>query len=100
MTGPSPRPTTSPDEGRGRVRLPPLDCIELVELVTEYLEGELNPADCARLEAHLAECDGCSAYIEQMRATIRAAGHLPAEAIAPSALEHVLRAYREFRGSS
>ncbi len=47
-----------------------LDCIELVELVTEYLDGALEPAERDRLERHLAACDGCTAYVAQFRATI------------------------------
>jgi anti-sigma factor RsiW len=48
-----------------------MNCRELVELVTAYLDGAL-PADVrAAFEAHLAECPGCAAYLEQMRTTIR-----------------------------
>jgi anti-sigma factor RsiW len=47
-----------------------LTCRELVELVTEYLEDALPAAERARFEAHLAACEGCEAYVEQMRSTI------------------------------
>ena len=47
-----------------------LTCRELVELVTDYLEDELPGAARARFEAHLAECEGCRRYVEQMRTTI------------------------------
>jgi anti-sigma factor RsiW len=47
-----------------------LSCQELVELVTDYLEGALSPTERVRFEAHLAECPGCDRYVEQMRATI------------------------------
>jgi anti-sigma factor RsiW len=56
-----------------------LSCQELVELVTDYLEGTLPPEERARFDAHLAECPGCDRYLEQMRATIelaRATAHL------------------------
>jgi len=53
-----------------------LTCRELVELVTDYLEGALDPGDRARFEGHLDRCAGCRAYLGQMRATIWAAGHL------------------------
>ena len=46
-------------------------CQELVELVTDYLEGALSPEDRARFEVHLSECEGCRAYLEQMRMTVR-----------------------------
>ncbi len=48
-----------------------LSCRELVELVTDYLEGSLPAHERARFEAHLGECEACVAYVEQMRATVR-----------------------------
>ena len=45
----------------------PLTCRELVELITDYLEGAMPPDERARFEAHVAECDGCEAYVRQMR---------------------------------
>jgi anti-sigma factor RsiW len=56
-----------------------LPCRELVELVTDYLEGALAPAERARFEAHVAGCAGCETYLEQLRTTIaiaRATGEL------------------------
>jgi anti-sigma factor RsiW len=50
----------------------PLTCQELVELVSDYLDGALAPAEHARVEAHLAECPGCRVYLAQMRETLRA----------------------------
>jgi anti-sigma factor RsiW len=47
-----------------------LSCQELVELVTDYLEGQLDPERVAALDAHLELCDGCDVYIEQMRQTV------------------------------
>jgi anti-sigma factor RsiW len=48
-----------------------MSCQELVELVTDYLEGALEESERARFEAHLEECDGCRAYLAQMRTTVR-----------------------------
>ncbi len=58
-----------------------LTCKELVELVTDYLEGVLPPAERRRFEEHLAGCQGCWNYLQQMRATIRLTGQLTEEAI-------------------
>ena len=46
----------------------PIDCNELVELVTAYLDGSLDLEDRARFDAHLLECDGCENYLQQFRA--------------------------------
>ena len=74
-----------------------LSCREMVELVTDYLEGALSPSDAARFDAHLDACDGCTRYVEQMRATIAALGHLPFEALSGEAERHLLDAFRDWR---
>jgi anti-sigma factor RsiW len=74
-----------------------LTCKELVELVTDYLEGALSPADRARFDEHLATCPYCRTYVEQMRQTIRALGHLPEETIPAEALEELLARFRRWR---
>ncbi|HEV2244091.1 MAG TPA: zf-HC2 domain-containing protein [Streptosporangiaceae bacterium] len=54
-----------------------IDCIDLVELVTGYLEGALDEERRITIEAHLRLCDGCQTYVEQIRETVRVLGHLP-----------------------
>jgi anti-sigma factor RsiW len=51
-------------------------CRELVELVTDYLEGALPPRTLSHVEEHLVICDPCAAYVEQMRTTIAWLGEL------------------------
>ena len=69
-------------------------CIEVVELVSAYLDRELAEREVLRVEAHLRSCEGCTAYVEQMRATILALRRLDrAEAAGPD-LAGVLAAYR------
>jgi anti-sigma factor RsiW len=74
-----------------------LSCAQIVELVTAYLEGALEPDDRERFEEHLVFCDGCDRYLEQMRLTIEVTGRLePGEL--PSALEErLLEAFRGWR---
>lgn len=67
--------------------LPELTCKELVELVTDYLEGALSPETRTRFEDHLAGCPFCRIYLEQMRQTIGALGHLSDEAISSTMLD-------------
>jgi anti-sigma factor RsiW len=74
-----------------------LTCQELVELVTDYLEGALSPAERARFDAHLAGCTGCRRYLEQMRQTIATLPRLTEETIQPDAKEALLRAFRTWK---
>lgn len=76
-----------------------LRCRELIELITDYLEGVLPTEDARRFDAHLVECDGCSTYVEQMRQTIHAIGQIPPESLSAEASEHLLRAFRDWRSS-
>jgi anti-sigma factor RsiW len=82
---------------RGRKARAELTCRELVEVVTDYLEGALPPLDRARFERHLAGCGGCSAYLEQMRATIRLTGRLTEDSVPGPAMEPLLLAFREWK---
>jgi anti-sigma factor RsiW len=70
-----------------------LSCRELVELVTDYLEGALPRRERARFEEHLDRCDGCWAYVEQMRHTIALTGRLGVD-LSPEAKAALLEAFR------
>ena len=74
-----------------------LGCQEVVELLTDYLEGALPAADRSRLEQHLAGCEGCSNYLEQLRTTIRLTGTLAEELIPPEAMRSLLAVFRAWR---
>jgi anti-sigma factor RsiW len=74
-----------------------LVCQEVVELVTDYLEGTLSRSGRRRFEAHLAGCEHCSEYLEQMRATIRLTGRLRAEDLTPEMREEFAAIYRRWR---
>jgi anti-sigma factor RsiW len=76
-----------------------LTCKELVELVTSYLENALSAEERARVEAHLATCDGCDRYVEQMRQTIESLGALRETDLTPEAQAKLLTAFRNWRGS-
>ena len=75
-----------------------LTCHEVVELVTEYLEGALPDETRRRVEDHLALCDGCTRYLEQMRETIRLTGMLTEEQISEDQKGALLDAFRSWTG--
>jgi anti-sigma factor RsiW len=74
-----------------------LTCQELVELVTDYLEGALAPAERTRFESHLAGCQGCRAYLAQARRTIDLSGRLEEEDVPEETRERLLRAFRAWK---
>ena len=79
------------------VELEQLSCQELVELVTDYLEGALPPAERRRFEDHIGTCDGCRVYVDQLRQTVELSGRLTPEALSPEAERALLDAFRGWR---
>ena len=77
-----------------------LTCRELVELVTDYLEGALGPTDRARFEQHLTYCEPCSNYMDQMRHTLEVVGALGEESLSEPAKEKLLAAFRHWNRAS
>jgi anti-sigma factor RsiW len=77
--------------------LPEMPCQELVEVLTDYLDGVLEERDRMRLEAHLEECDACTAYLEDFRTLIAAAGRIEPEQITPEFEIGLLHAFRDLR---
>jgi anti-sigma factor RsiW len=73
-----------------------VDCADLVELVTDYLEGTLDEATRAEIEAHLALCPGCDIYLAQMRETIQALGRVPAQSLSDEAIAGLMAAFHYF----
>ena len=75
-----------------------ITCAEVVELVTDYLEGSLDPSVRAEVDAHLRMCEGCGIYIEQMTSTLRMLGQVPEDSLSETAKVELLAAFRYLRG--
>lgn len=74
-----------------------LRCDRVVELVTDFLDGALDPGGERDLVEHLNGCDGCSDYVEQYRQAVRTLGELPTEdspALTPEARAALLEVFR------
>ena len=95
----APSPDTDSQTHMGDYTLNEMACQELVEVITDYLEGTLPKSDRARFDAHLATCPGCREYVEQMRGLIRLSGTLTAKSIEPATRHSLLRAFRRWRDS-
>ena len=76
-----------------------MTCIELVELVTDYLEGSMPADERARFDEHISGCEGCTTYLKQFRITIRLTGMLTEEQIGADTRAALLDAFRDWRAT-
>jgi anti-sigma factor RsiW len=74
-----------------------LVCRQVVELVTDYLEGSLSRTDRRRFERHLRGCPNCTNYLEQMRVTIATTGTLHVDDLSPEAEQEFTDLFRRWR---
>ena len=74
-----------------------LSCRELVELVTDYVEGALDRRTRSRFERHISGCPHCTAYLEQIRETVRLTGMLREDQLEPQARDELLAAFRTWK---
>ena len=74
-----------------------MDCNELVELVTAYLDEWLDPETRARLDLHLLECDGCQNYLQQFRATLSTVAKIRDEQLDPLYRARLIDTFRDWR---
>jgi len=87
----------------GTDELPDLPCQEFVALVTDYLEGALDPAQVAIVDAHLAVCDGCRRVLAQWREVIEVLGRLRERDVGevdPTVRASLVDAFRRLRRSA
>lgn len=73
-----------------------LTCRELVELVSDYIEGTLDPSARRRFEDHVLICDGCGAYLDQMRRTLEIVGSLSEDSLPADSQTRLLAAFRDW----
>ena len=74
-----------------------LVCQQAVELMSDYLEGALSPADAARLEAHLVDCPHCTEYLAQLRAGVTIAGRVEPAPLDPDTEDALVEMYRRWQ---
>ena len=74
-----------------------LVCQEMVELITDYLEDALPRSQRRRFEAHIAACEHCNEYLEQMRTTIRLSGRLQSGDLTPAMREEFAALWERWR---
>ena len=73
---------------------PDLTCVELVELVTDYLEDGLSEAERRRFEDHVRDCEACANYLDQIQETIAVVGRIEPDDLSEGAKAELLAAFR------
>jgi anti-sigma factor RsiW len=74
-----------------------ITCREVVELVTDYLEGALPSEEMELFEQHLNFCDGCDVYVDQLRTTVAAVGRIREEDLPADTRDRLLAAFRDWK---
>ncbi len=74
-----------------------LNCQEVVELVTDYLEQALLPEMQTQFEEHVAECPGCDTYMEQVQQTITMLRKLAEQSMFPETKQELLEIFRNWK---
>lgn len=74
-----------------------LVCQQVVELVTDYLEGTLSRRERRRFESHLRACPNCTAYLQQIKTTVQLTGTIEWEELTPEAQADLTDLYRRWR---
>ena len=74
-----------------------MNCRQVVQLLMDYLDGTLPAADRERVEEHLAGCDGCTAFLSQLRAASRVTAELAEAEVPPAIRADLLKAFRDWK---
>jgi predicted anti-sigma-YlaC factor YlaD len=74
-----------------------LTCHEVIDLLSDYIEGAMSTDDRRRVDEHLALCDGCETYLDQMRESIRLTGMVPKDDVPDEQKTALLSAFRDWR---
>jgi len=72
-------------------------CREVVELMTAYLDGALSAADRARFDNHMQGCDGCRAYLAQLRTARMLMGRVASEPVPEQLKAELMNAFRTWK---
>ncbi len=59
-------------------------CPEYIQNLNDYLDGGIDPALCAEIEAHIGECNNCRIMVDTLRQTVTLCREGKPEALPPS----------------
>lgn len=73
------------------------DCRELLGILSDYLDGELDPSVCGHLEQHVSDCDRCARFLESLRRTVQYVRDVRPEKLPEDMKQEIVEAYRSMR---
>ena len=71
---------------------------DVVELITSYLEGTMEPGEREAFERHVEMCNGCQEYLERVRTVTALSGRPPAETLSPEYQQHLAEVFSGING--
>ncbi len=74
-----------------------LNCQQITELVTDYVEGRLSLGRRLAFQLHLGMCRDCRRYLRQMRATAKALGRLPPEPVPADVKQQLMARFKNWK---
>ena len=81
---------------RRRVTGHELSCADVVELLTDYVEGALQRAVADRVTVHLSRCEDCTVYLDQMSRTVAAMRDTELSGLPEGACAELVDAFRHW----
>jgi len=76
-----------------------MDCREIFEGLSEYIDEELADKTCREIESHLKDCDNCRVVVNTLRKTVTLYREVPAPEI-PGDVRTRLHAVIRLRGET
>jgi len=68
------------------------DCSKFLELLSDYIDGEMSPESRARLEQHMVDCPPCDEFLKEFRNSVKLTRQIRCEQI-PLEMKQRLHAF-------
>jgi anti-sigma factor RsiW len=76
------------------------ECKEIFARLSEYLDAELDPGLCSKLEGHLDGCPPCRVFLESLRRTVRLVESVETPGLSEAERRTIREAYDRLRDST
>jgi len=73
------------------------ECKALFARLSEYLDGELDPAVCAGVDEHMTDCHRCRAFLESLRRAVAFVAETESPSLPEDLKQDIVSAYERAR---